>query len=105
MLVRRYFELDKVRRAKESYGVLIREIQSHGYPVETYQFPFIADEREMHTTLLERLARIVDVRGDMEVLMLYTSFNPKIDSALILAYGPQAQAIAIGSTAGSDLYP
>jgi hypothetical protein len=30
--------------------------------VETHQFPFIADERRVHSTLLERLAGIVDVR-------------------------------------------
>ncbi|MGA8598394.1 MAG: hypothetical protein WB676_27060 [Bryobacteraceae bacterium] len=100
-LFRRYFEWDRVRRAKESYVALIREIQSHGYPVETYQFPFIADERKMHSTLLERLAGIVDIRGNQEVLMLYTSFNPKIDSALIWVYGRETQAIAVGSTAGS----
>jgi len=101
-LVGRYFEFDRARRARESYAALIREIHSHGYAVETYQFPFIADERKMHTTLLERLAGIVDVRGDKEVLMLYSSFNPKIDSGLIWAYGPEAQAIAVGSTMGSD---
>ncbi len=101
-LARRYFESERVQRAKKSYAALIRTIQSHGYFVETYQFPFIADERKMHSTLLERLAGIVDVRGDREVLMLYTSFNPKMDSALIWVYGPEAQAIAVGSTAGSN---
>jgi hypothetical protein len=30
--------------------------------VETHQSPFIADERRVHSTLLERLAGIVDVR-------------------------------------------
>ncbi len=102
ILVRRYFELNRVRRAKQSYLALISEIHNHGYQVETYQFPFIADERKMRSTLLERLAGIVDVRSDREVLMLYSSFNPKLDSALIWVYGAEAQAIAVGSTAGSD---
>jgi len=66
--------------------------------VETYQFPFIADERNAHTTLLERLFGLVDVRGNTEVLMLYTSFNHTMDSAVVWKYGPEAQAIAIGST-------
>lgn len=30
--------------------------------------------------------------------MLYTSFNQSLDSALIWVYGPDAQAIAVGST-------
>ena len=104
-LLRRYFEPGRVRSARESYAELIKEIQWRGYPVETYQFPFIADERKMHSTLLERLAGIVDVRGDREVLMLYTSFNPAIDSALIWVYGPDAQTIAVGSTLGSESDP
>ena len=37
--------------------------------------------------------------------MLYTSFNRRLDSALIWVYGPEAQAIAVGSTAGSDADP
>jgi hypothetical protein len=104
-LIKRYFEIFRVRRARESYASLIREIQAHGYPVETYQFPFIADERRAHSTLLERLAGIVDVRGDQEVLMIYTSFNQRLDSALIWVYGPDAQAIAIGSTSGPEAPP
>ena len=55
--------------------------------------------------LLERLAGIVDVRGDREALMLYTSFNPALGSGLIWLYGPDAQAIAVGSTRGSDSDP
>ncbi len=59
----------------------------------------------VHSTLLERLAGIVDVRGDREVLMIYTSFNKRLDSALIWVYGPDAQAIAVGVTSGSDAAP
>jgi hypothetical protein len=41
-----------------------------------------------------------DVRGDGEVLMLYSSFNRTADSALIWQYGPFAQRIVVGITAG-----
>jgi hypothetical protein len=79
---------------------LIGRIQRDGYPVETYQFPFLADERKVHSTLLERLTGIVDLRGDREVFMTYSSFNHPVDSALIWEYGPEAQLLAVGSTAG-----
>jgi hypothetical protein len=104
-LFRRYFDMERIRRAKESYSSLIREIQSQGYPVETYQFPFLADARRVHSTLLERLAGIVDFKGNREVLMIFTSFNYRLASALIWVYGPDAQAIAIGSTSGPDAAP
>ena len=101
----RYFGMERVRRARESYSSLIREIQAHGYRVQTYQFPFISDARRVRSTLLERLAGIVDVKGDQEVLMVYTSFNHRLDSALIWVYGPDAQAIAVGVTSGSTTAP
>ena len=97
-LVARYFETGRVKRARAEYAALIRQMQSQGYTVETYQFPFIADERDAHTTLLERLFGLVDVRGNREVLMLYTSFNHVMDSAVVWKYGPEAQVIAVGST-------
>ncbi len=104
-LIRRSFDIGRVRRARESYASLIRQIQAHGYQVDTYQFPFISDARKVRSTLLERLAGIVDVKGDQEVLMIYTSFNHKLDSALIWVYGPDAQAIAVGVTSGSTAAP
>jgi hypothetical protein len=54
---------------------------------------------------LERLASIVDIRSDREALMLYTSFNPALDSALIWVYGPDSQVIVVGSTSGPDSNP
>jgi hypothetical protein len=99
-LLKRYVNVQRARDAKYTYSALIREIRSHGYKVETYQFPFIADERAVRSSVLERLTGIVDVRGDLEVLMVYTSFNQRLDSALIWVYGLDAQAIAVGSTTG-----
>ena len=99
-LLGRYVDTRRVREAKYTCSALMREIRSHGYQVETYQFPFIEDERAVRSSVLERLTGIVDVRGDREVLMLYTSFHPSLDSALIWVYGPEAQTIAVGSTTG-----
>ena len=99
-LLRRCLDTEGVSRARNRYAALIGRIQADGYPVETYQFPFIADGRKVHSTLLERLFGIVDVRGGREALMTYTSFNRAIDSALIWAYGPEAQILVVGSTAG-----
>jgi hypothetical protein len=98
--LKRLVDPNTVTRARIAYRAFIARIEAAGYRVETYQFPFIADEREVHSTLLERLFGIVDVRGDGEVLMLYSSFNRTADSALIWQYGPSAQRIVVGITAG-----
>jgi hypothetical protein len=98
--LKRLFDPDTVTRARTAYEAFISRIQAAGYRVETYQFPFIADGRAVHSTLLERLFGIVDVRGDREVLMLYSSYNRAADSALIWQYGPFAQLIVVGVTVG-----
>jgi hypothetical protein len=104
-LLGRYVDARRVRDAKYTYSALIREIRSHGYQVETYQFPFIADERAVRSSVFERLTGIVDVESDREALMVYTSFHQSLDSALIWVYGPDAQAIAVGSTSGPASVP
>ena len=98
--VARFFEFAKMRQAREAYGMLIRRMQSQGYEVQTYQLPLIVAERNAHVTILERLLGIVDVRGNEEVVMIYTSFNKAIGSGMIWTLGPDAQSIAIGITNG-----
>jgi hypothetical protein len=98
LLAARYFDRARVYRAREAYGHLIRQLQLRGYTVQTYQMPLVIADRRAHTTLLERLLGIVDVRGNEEVLMLYSSFVPNLGAGLIWAFGREAQAIAIGNT-------
>lgn len=100
-LLRRAFDGQRVMRARTEYQKLIERIQADGYAVQTYQLLFLADERRVHSTVLERLFGIVDVRGDDEALMVYSSFNHAIDGALVWTYGPDAQSIAVGSTAST----
>ena len=101
LMLHRAFDSGRVRRAREQYAALIRRMQTRGYYVQTYQLEFIADERKSHTTLLERIFGIVDVRGNEEVLMLYTSFNHEVGAGIIWQYGPESQTVAVGSTASS----
>lgn len=97
----RWFDWQGVRRARDSYSDLIREMQSRGYSVQTYQFPLIADERDAHSTFLERVFQLVDVRGNDEALMVYTSFHHSIGTALVWEYGQQAQTVILGITQSS----
>ena len=100
-LLGRAFDGQRVQRARTDYQRLIREMQERGYEVQTYQLIFLADERRVHSTVLERLFGIVDVRGNDEALMVYSSFNHALAGTLVWAYGPDAQIIAVGSTATS----
>lgn len=101
LMLRRGFDSGRVQRARDAYRTLIKQMQDRGYYVQTYQLQFLADERRAHTTLLERLFGIVDVKGNEEVFMLYSSFNHEVGAGLIWQYGPEAQTVAVGSTASS----
>jgi hypothetical protein len=98
LMAERWFDRARVVRARAAYAGLIRQMQAQGYSVQTCQFPFIVPERRMHSTLLERLLGIVDVRGDQEAVMLYTSYAPGEGAGIVTELGPHAQAIVLGVT-------
>jgi hypothetical protein len=104
MLVPRLFDPDRPARAKAAYRALVEQIRADGWRVENYQFPLIADERRAGSTTLQRLA-LVDVPTDREVWMLYSSFMRSLGPGLIWAYGPEAPAIAVGTTGGGPDIP
>lgn len=99
-LLRQSFDGGRIRRAQQAYSALIRQIQSQGYSVQTYLMPYVPAERSVHSTLLDRQLGTVDVRGNEEYLMLYTSYARNVGAAMIWSLGPHAQSIAIGSTDG-----
>jgi hypothetical protein len=92
---RRYY-----KHARAAYQALVASIRANGYPVESYQFSMIADERKAGSTLLQRLAGLVDISVDKEVWMLYTSLIRPHGVGLLASYAPEAQAIGLGSTGG-----
>ncbi|MFZ0808233.1 MAG: hypothetical protein WAN03_18720 [Candidatus Sulfotelmatobacter sp.] len=97
-LLRRSFDSERVSKSRQAYAALIHEMQAHGYRVQTCQFVFMADERKAHSTVLERLFGLVDVRGDEEVLMTYSSFNHKAGAAMVWSYGQDTQGLVVGIT-------
>ncbi len=104
-ILRRAMDGARFRRGQLFYRRLAASIRADGYRLESYQFPFIVDERRAGSTLLQRLMGVVDLEVDREVLMLYTSFM-RGDMAginglgMLWSYGPEAQGIAVGSTGG-----
>ena len=91
----------RAARAKRDYAALIRGIQSRGYSVQTYQMPYLPAERSVHSTLLDRMLGTVDVRGNEEYLMLYSSNARAVGAGMIWSLGQHAQGISIGVTDGS----
>jgi hypothetical protein len=105
MLLRRLRDRKRVPRAQAAYAALVDRIHTDGWPVENYQFPFIAEERRTGSTLLQRLMGLVDVRTDREVWMQYTSFVGSLGPGILWSYGPESDAIAVGTTGGGPDIP
>jgi hypothetical protein len=98
--LRRAVDFQRMRHAQRVYSALIANIRSRGYFVLTYQLPYLPVERKANSSLLDRMLGTVDVRGDQEVLMLYTSYAGPAGAAIIWDFGPDAQSIAICCTDG-----
>ena len=94
----------RIRAGRERYAAVVNKIRSDGWKVESYRFPLIADERRAGSASPQRPA-LADVATDREVWMLYSSFMRRIGPGLIWAYGPQAQAIGVGTTGGGPDIP
>ena len=104
MLAPRLLDRARPARSRQAYKKLVERIHADGWQAENYQFPLIADERQAGSALLQRLA-LVDAATDREVWMLYSSFLRALGPGLIWAYGPQAAAIAVGTTGGGPDIP
>jgi hypothetical protein len=100
-LLSRVYDFVRFNRARKKYRMLLERIRADGYQVESYQFPFVVDERKVWSTLLQRALGIFDLPVDKEVLMLYSSYVRPYGAGLIWSYTPRAQSIAVGSTGGS----
>lgn len=100
VLLKRGFDTERLRRAQMQYQILVAQVRADGYRVDSYQMPFIVDERKAGSTLLQRLAGLVDIAVDREVLMLYSSLFRPYGPGLLWSYAPDAQSVGLGVTGG-----
>jgi hypothetical protein len=98
--IQRILDRQTLLHAHAAYSDLVAAIRHDGYSVESYHFPFMIDERQAGSTLIQRLAGLVDFSADREVLMLYSSFLRPNGDAVLCSYAAQAQAVGIGVTGG-----
>ena len=96
----RVFGRRGLRTARQNYRTLVSRIRADGWRVESYQHPFIVDERRARSTLLQRVTGMVDVPVDREVLMLYSSIYRPHGAGLLWSYASEAQGIGLGITGG-----
>ncbi|MFA5611876.1 MAG: hypothetical protein WDA04_03340 [Anaerolineaceae bacterium] len=98
--LQRYLSKNSLKQASLAYRQLAFTIKDDGYFLEAYHFPFIVDDRNVGSTVAQRLGGLVDVPVDREVLMLYSSLFQPLGNRILWSYAAEAQAIGIGSTGG-----
>jgi len=99
-LLRRVFNTERVRTAQTAYGALVTQMRVDGYRVDSYHLPLIIDESRAGSTLLQRVAGLVELRADREVLMLYTSILRPRGPGVLWSYGRDAHSVGVGITGG-----
>lgn len=99
-VLRRVFDNEGLRRAQAAYNALVAQMHADGYHVESYTIPLIVDERRVGSTLLQRLAGLVDVPTDREVPMLYSTLFRSYGPGVLWSYAPDAGSVAVGNTGG-----
>lgn len=85
--------------AARRYQALIDRLRAQRREVETYQFPFIVDDRRFASRFWQRTLGALAVDADREVVMLYSSLLPA-GHGMLSHYAPHCRAIAVGSTGG-----
>jgi hypothetical protein len=100
-LMRPIFDHDRLKKGQQIYQELIQCIHEDGYSIEAYHFPILLDDRSAHSSALQRMTGLVDLRGvDHEVFMLYSSFIRPWGPGVLWSYAPQTEIIAVGSSGG-----
>jgi hypothetical protein len=99
-LLVRLFLGNLYKRRETDLRALITNIRADGYAVETYNFPFIIEEREADSNFISKIFGTPPLESDREVLMLYSSFQKKNGDAFLWSYAPRAEGIGLGSTGG-----
>lgn len=91
--------LPVLEAAARRYQTLIDTLRAARWKVETYQFPFVVDDRRFASRFWQRTLGALAVDADREVVMLYSSLLPA-GHGMLSHYAPHCRAIAVGSTGG-----
>jgi hypothetical protein len=92
---------DRARRhAGAQYVALVARARADGHHVDSYEFPFVEDERAVGATIIRCILGLVDVGADRVIPMLYSSFLGSRGVGFLWSYGQAKKAVAIGSTGG-----
>jgi len=98
-LVRRIADRWHIDAATADYATVVTQMRADGFAVESYEIPFVRDDRVSGSTIARRLLGLPDLAADRTVIQLYSSNVRPYGPGLIATYAPEASSVLIGSIA------
>lgn len=98
-LVRRIADRWHIDAATADYATVVTQMRADGFVVESYEIPFVRDDRVSGSTIARRLLGLPDLAADRTVIQLYSSNVRPYGPGLIATYAPEASSVLIGSIA------
>ena len=98
-LVRRIADRWHIDAATADYATVVTQMRTDGFAVESYEIPFVRDDRVSGSTIARRLLGLPDLAADRTVIQLYSSNVRPYGPGLIATYAPESSSVLIGSIA------
>jgi len=98
-LVRRIADRWHLDAATADYATVVTQMRTDGFAVESYEIPFVRDDRVSGSTIARRLLGLPDLAADRTVIQLYSSNVRPYGPGLIATYAPESSSVLIGSIA------
>jgi len=101
-LIRRFGNRWHIDEATTSYQSIIEQIHSDGYTTESYEMPFVRDDRVSQSTVARRLLGLPNLATQHTVVRLCSSAARPYGPGLIATYAPEYTAAIIGNVDNGD---
>ncbi len=101
-LVQRIADRWHIDEATAAYSHLVAQMRSDGFAVESYEIPFVRDDRVSGSTIARRLLGLPDFAADRTVIRLSSSNLRPYGPGLIATYAPESSSVLIGSIASDE---
>lgn len=88
--------------ATAAYDAVLAQMRADGYRVESYELPFVRDDRVSGTTLARRLLGLPALNADHVVVRIHSSHARPYGPGLIAAYAPECAAVSVGDLTLAD---
>jgi hypothetical protein len=101
-LIQRFGNRWHIDEATTQYQSVMTRIHADGYHSESYEVPFVRDDRVSQSTVARRLLGLPNLAAHHTVVRLCSSAARPYGPGLIATYAPEYSAVIIGTVDGGD---